>query len=218
MSKQQKKIEFGYSIHPAFCTPIFSASLPPEELSRVQTEVADAVDQVRQKEDLKSPWTYDTIAGTSFKYATPEKAKENNNIKKYKMKLLEQYIVSAMGEYCKMLGVSNYTLDIFESWINFHRKNHYMNTHIHPTSDISGVYYHRTKKGCGKIQFITPNLVAEHGGFGYESSYNSIEVAPYDGFLLLFPGWLRHQVEPNTTDEERICIAFNTHVRPKSQN
>lgn len=217
MPKQPKKLEFGYSLHPVFCTPLFSASITGEELSRVQAEVARAVNQIREKEDLKSPWKYDTIAGTSFKYTTPEKASENSNIKKYKMKLLEQFITDAMHQYCAMLKYSGYTLNIFESWINIHKKGHYMNTHIHTTSDISGVYYHKTSGESGNIQFITPNLVTEHGGFGFAND-NAIEVSPYDGFLILFPGWLRHQVRPNTTDEERICVAFNTHIRVSNQN
>jgi ectoine hydroxylase-related dioxygenase (phytanoyl-CoA dioxygenase family) len=27
--------------------------------------------------------------------------------------------------------------------------------------------------------------------------------------MIIFPSWLNHGVEPNLSDEERVCISFN---------
>ena len=36
-----------------------------------------------------------------------------------------------------------------------------------------------------------------------------MEFIPCDGEIILFPSWLMHNTCPNTTDEERISVAFN---------
>jgi hypothetical protein len=33
--------------------------------------------------------------------------------------------------------------------------------------------------------------------------------------MLLFPSWLDHGVEPNLSDEERVCLSFNLGVGPR---
>ena len=32
---------------------------------------------------------------------------------------------------------------------------------------------------------------------------------PTNGDLVVFPGWMPHDIEPNTSSKERISIAFN---------
>ena len=34
-----------------------------------------------------------------------------------------------------------------------------------------------------------------------------------EGTMYIFPAWLEHGVEPNGSNEDRICIAFNVSVR-----
>ena len=41
----------------------------------------------------------------------------------------------------------------------------------------------------------------------------SIEIIPDDGDIILFPAWLMHNTMQNTTDEDRISVAFNIDIR-----
>jgi hypothetical protein len=39
----------------------------------------------------------------------------------------------------------------------------------------------------------------------------AINIQPRPGLLVLFPSWLEHYTDPNQSDDERVCISFNTH-------
>ena len=109
-------------------------------------------------------------------------------------------------------------------WINISLYKDTNKSHNHPGSDISGVYYVKIPDECGNIEFEHPatdvlDYYSRLGQFGTKSppiesnEYNSITwwkpVA--ENGLYLFPGWLRHHVEPNQNkNEERISISFNT--------
>jgi uncharacterized protein (TIGR02466 family) len=90
--------------------------------------------------------------------------------------------------------------------------------HHHVPSHWSGVYYVSvgqvgaggTELG-GHIEFLNPSPWQSHlgkvGNFAY---------GPRDGLLLLFPASLVHFVHPNHNEEQRISIAFNMSVVPKT--
>ena len=107
-------------------------------------------------------------------------------------------------------------LMITNMWINFNGYKDSNFTHIHPNAYWSGVYYVKTPENCGNIIFENP----AHDGmehtyyatqFKEHNLYNSIthwqEVR--ENILYVFPGWLRHRVQPNLSDENRISISFN---------
>lgn len=85
--------------------------------------------------------------------------------------------------------------------------------HCHPNNFLSGVYYVRTHAGADTINFHDPRnqtgvirppvvqLTAENT--------DQVVVRVKDGALLVFPSWLRHSVDANTSEAERISISFN---------
>ena len=105
-------------------------------------------------------------------------------------------------------------------WINISLYKDTNRSHNHPFSDISGVYYVKTPDDCGNIVFEHPALDV----LNYYSPETSKEFNEYNEYnsptwwkpavenhLYLFPGWLKHRVEPNgNKTEERISISFNT--------
>ena len=107
-------------------------------------------------------------------------------------------------------------------WINMGLYKDANKTHNHPGADISGVYYVKTPDDCGNIVFEHPaedvlgyhsfsNLVKENSGELNE--YNSPHwwKPAVENRLYLFPGWLKHHVEPNLNKtKERVSISFNT--------
>ena len=85
--------------------------------------------------------------------------------------------------------------------------------HSHPNNFLSGVYYVRTHPGADTINFHDPRaqnsvirppvveLTAENT--------DQVVVRVRDGTLLLFPSYLAHSVDANTSEEERISVSFN---------
>ena len=102
-------------------------------------------------------------------------------------------------------------------WINMSLYKDVNKSHNHPGADISGVYYVKTPDDCGNIVFEHPAINV----LGYYSPEVTMEFNEYnsaawakpavENHLYLFPGWVRHHVEPNKNkNEERISISFNT--------
>ena len=102
-------------------------------------------------------------------------------------------------------------------WININEYKDSNLIHCHPGAVVSGVYYLQTPKDCGNINFYHPG----YDNFQYNwtkdkinnhNTYNSGEwwLPSNAGRLYLFPGWLKHQVQPNLNKKEkRISISFN---------
>ena len=105
-------------------------------------------------------------------------------------------------------------------WINMGLYKDANKTHNHPGADISGVYYVKTPDDCGNIVFEHPALDV----LNYYLDDNNTIIEEFNAYnsptwwkpavenrLYLFPGWLKHYVEPNLNKtEERVSISFNT--------
>lgn len=110
------------------------------------------------------------------------------------------------------LDIDNYPLGVNECWLNVYTKGNSQDVHIHRNSIISGIYYPKAPEGCADVLFHSPWAeqmleppVTETDPVN-APCYN---VTPVSGRMVLFRSWLRHSVKLNTTDEERISIAFN---------
>jgi uncharacterized protein (TIGR02466 family) len=85
--------------------------------------------------------------------------------------------------------------------------------HCHPNNFLSGVYYLRIHPGADTVNFHDPRnqtgiirppvveLTAENT--------DQVVVRVKNGTLLIFPAWLQHSVDANTSEEERVSISFN---------
>ena len=103
--------------------------------------------------------------------------------------------------------------EITGCWANVLAKGAAHKAHSHPNNFLSGVYYVRTHPGTDTINFHDPRsqvgvirppveeLTAENT--------DQVVVRVKDGTLLVFPSYLQHSVDANTSEEERISISFN---------
>jgi uncharacterized protein (TIGR02466 family) len=113
--------------------------------------------------------------------------------------------------------ISNNEQVLTNMWINISLYKDTNRSHNHPFSDISGVYYVKTPEKCGDITFEHPAIDVLNYYFpkpsGEFNEYNSPSwwKPAVENKLYLFPGWLKHHVEPNLNKtKERISISFNT--------
>ena len=85
--------------------------------------------------------------------------------------------------------------------------------HSHPNNFLSGVYYVRTGEGADTINFHDPRsqagVIRPPVVELTRENTDQVVVRVSDGTLLLFPSWLEHSVDANTSDGERISISFN---------
>ena len=103
-------------------------------------------------------------------------------------------------------------LEIQNIWININTPGAYNTLHNHAGAVLSGVYYVKSDPSQGNIMFERND--------GAEYFLPPIEKANYftstattykamTGAIYVFPGWLKHSVQPNLTKEDRLSISFN---------
>ena len=119
-----------------------------------------------------------------------------------------------VNEQCyKHLGVGNLKLGNF--WVNINTNGSYNLLHDHQNSILSGVYY-------VSVPYDNMGDLVLHRGDTAEyflksdvervstkaNSFVSVK-KPIESLFYIFPSWVRHHVESNYSDGERISIAFN---------
>ena len=109
------------------------------------------------------------------------------------------------------------------AWANINENGHANEFHYHPGVFWSGTYYvddggRATDESVGGefeimdprgpgVAMYAPSLVFNDGG--HNTGGTNVRFTPRPGLLILFPGWLYHQVRPYLGTGQRISIAFN---------
>ena len=114
--------------------------------------------------------------------------------------------------------------DRFAWWININPKWGSNILHSHSNSHWSGVLYiqqpSEVEGFSGMIEFVNPNqegreLAKILPKIGFD---NMIRIRPKTGQIVIFPSYLLHSVYPNNSDQDRITIAFNSHLLKKKKS
>ena len=99
--------------------------------------------------------------------------------------------------------------EVTQSWFNQHFRDGNTLEHNHSFVTFVASCYVSCPPDSGNIEFKDPleyhkqswPIVPE------QSLWREVEVATND--VLIFPGFLKHRVLPNNTDQERIVMTFN---------
>ena len=122
----------------------------------------------------------------------------------------------------RFLRIGYDAVEITGCWANVLAKGAAHKAHGHPNNFLSGVYYLRTHPGTDTLNFHDPRsqagvirppvveLTAENT--------DQVVVKVNNGTLLVFPSYLQHSVDTNTSEEERISISFNVMFSSFTEN
>lgn len=99
-------------------------------------------------------------------------------------------------------------------WININGKHDYNLLHDHQKSILSGVYYVEVPEdNMGDLVLVRPDHADYFltGNVEEPTMVNapSVTKKAVTSTLYLFPSWIKHYVDRNESDKERISIAFN---------
>ena len=136
---------------------------------------------------------------------------------------LFRHVAAAVKDYAAIeRKVDAAALDLTvtaEAWANVARAGNYAKPHVHPNSNISGVYYVDAgdaapdASNSGVLELMDPR---NRPGM-YETPgtlpFDAFRVTPRPGLLLLFPAWQYHYVHPYQGKRPRISVAFNVTVQ-----
>jgi uncharacterized protein (TIGR02466 family) len=110
--------------------------------------------------------------------------------------------------YVKKIGLTfpRGELALSSLWVNIMPKNCYHAFHLHPNSVVSGTYYLSVPKGSSPLRIEDPR-----SALFMASPPRKIQqdLTPKAGEVILFESWLKHEVPPHHSNEDRISVSFN---------
>ena len=99
----------------------------------------------------------------------------------------------------------------FNYWTNVNEVGSKNDLHSHTEDAWAGIYYVQAE-GTGNIMFHNPANVLQqcnpHSPFTRKTG-----ITPKDGMLILWPGWVPHEVEENKSNQQRINLAWGIKFR-----
>jgi uncharacterized protein (TIGR02466 family) len=123
---------------------------------------------------------------------------------------IEAYRQRFAGADCELMKSFPTETEFSSSWYVKMRQGGHLTSHIHETGWLSGSVYlslpsDRGSGNDGSIEFSThgDNYPQKHDNFPHKP------IAPKIGDIVLFPSSLFHRTIPFSSNEERICVAFD---------
>lgn len=114
-------------------------------------------------------------------------------------------IAEIRKEYDFVIGFSEVT----QSWCNRHYEGGSTLEHTHSFGTFVASCYLKAPPNCGNIEFKDPLEYHKHSWpvIPELSFYKEVPVA--SNTVVIFPGWIKHRVQPSRTSEERLVMTFN---------
>jgi uncharacterized protein (TIGR02466 family) len=187
------------SCHTLFPTPLFVFNLQDHEgLNQTLLEI------IEQLKRVDPGYSASNILGWHSRV---------NLFDLKEMKPFQELVDAAISEVAQAMGYGDVRISPANCWANVNPKYASNKIHDHANCLFSGVYYVKTREGCGNLMFYDPRSARTFYRPAVQNytSYTADAVAHVAeaGLLLIFPSWLKHGVEPNLSDEERVSISFN---------
>ena len=100
-------------------------------------------------------------------------------------------------------------------WANINPPGGMNMPHLHPNALFSGVYYVKSQPQSGRLKIYDPrpgiqtNMPIRKPGNPGKDLWREAILEPVVGRIIMFPAWLWHSVEENTSNDIRISVSFN---------
>ena len=100
-------------------------------------------------------------------------------------------------------------------WANINPSGGMNMPHIHPNALFSGVYYVKSNPKSGRLKIYDPRpganfiMPTRKPGNPGRDLWREANIEPIEGRIIMFPAWLWHSVEENTSNDIRISVSFN---------
>ena len=195
-----------------FSTRIYRADLRDFGDKIDQGELASTCLSTASDDEAGQKWSDDNNFAGYTSYASLNDLDWRYSIFKDLIKILNKHVKTFVKDLEFDLNDKKIKLDSL--WINILPFGGIHTSHLHPHSVISGTTYISMPKGTSAIKFEDPRLAMMMASPSRKENArlelkNFIYMEPKLGEVLLWESWLRHEVQMNMADEERISVSFN---------
>jgi uncharacterized protein (TIGR02466 family) len=100
---------------------------------------------------------------------------------------------------------------VYQMWANKTPQGGYVDSHLHGNMPFTAVLYIKASPDQGNLFLENPmDTVLMTQPIGPNVKYPiGEEISVNSGDLVMFPGYIKHSVKPNTSTEDRLVLAFN---------
>ena len=201
-----------------FHIPLHSEKAQGEEYDKIQKELFDTYKQLEFSQNPE--WSADTHELSPNPFGCCTLFEYNcTNFLGFLNRVLENYIINVYNETRSITDTGDkidYEYMVTASWFTKTTKGKYAHEHDHIGSDISGVYYLQTNGHDGNLALTNPLRMLSNNFIMYMTTRDQ-KVVLEQGRLVLWPAYIKHRVETNTTDDDRISISFNIKITGSNQ-
>jgi len=195
-----------------FATSIHCAPLQTKGAARFNDELIQEIEQLASFDEAGRKWSERNYPNGYTSYASMNELHRFSST----FEKLEKKIARHVKIFAKALDFDLRDREVFmtDCWVNVMPAHTTHSLHLHPLSFISGTYYVQTPEDCPGIKFEDPRLdrfmAAPPRKVKTQDINETFVTYPaVAGNVILFESWLRHEVPPNQSNEERISISFN---------
>ncbi len=179
-------------------------------------ELLKEISQIRSVDTEGQKWSQKNYWGGYTSYSSMSQSFDKLYRFSSTFALLEKKIRPHVLAYAKNLhwDFDTNELKVSTMWVNVMPQGTTHSFHHHPLSVISGTLYLQVPKDSSGIQFEDPRaglLMAcpPKKANAPEGNHSYLTIKPKAGELILFESWMKHQVPPNPSKQERISVSFN---------
>ena len=189
-----------YDVQPLFAEPFFRTNIS-DAISDEQIDYLKNLKMRKNKSNL--------ISDNLYIFEEPE------------LKSIKDAVQEALDVYAgEVMGITQ-KLFVTQSWTLVNNPNVGMHGHSHSNSLISGsLYYCELPQPVASMFFDRHNTYQQLQLNPEQEKQNIFNtplnvVTPETGEVILFSSGIQHFVEPNTSNQPRYSIAFNTFIKGK---
>jgi len=187
------------SYHVLFPTPLFSFQLTDHE--KLDQQLLSVIEQLRRQDAGR-------VASNVLGWHSRGNLFDLEEVKPFR-----ELVNGAIAECAKALGYDQVPIRPANCWANINPKYASNKIHDHANCLFSGVYYLKAPQNCGTVMFYDPRDARTFYKPSVQNftayTADAVAHAAEPGLLLIFPSWLKHGVEPNLSDDDRISVSFN---------
>lgn len=125
---------------------------------------------------------------------------------------MEKFQIWLGGKIAEIRTANNFVInhsEVTQSWCNRHGRGGETLEHTHSFGTFVASCYIKCPPNSGNIVFRDPLEYHKHGWPVIPETTFFQELPVQTNDVVIFPGWLKHHVQPSRTDEERLVMTFN---------
>lgn len=192
-----------------FSTPIYKAHLASSDL--FNQKLLKDLRQLAKQDKLGINWSIENYKNGYTSYASLSDLHHRTPTLSTFQERIEPHAIAFA--YALNWDLRHLRPTLTTCWMNFMKKGTHHSLHFHPHSVISGTYYVKVPKTSSTLKIEDPRMVFfMNAPLKKHSKHKNplyAEIHPKEGMLVLFESWLRHEVPPQPSNDERVSISFN---------